>query len=75
MSKEENQIIIDSRVKSQFWEDISVIKMRKMGVKNTFDAGVIIRKTDKSNVLLGKKGKMGNIGRLGWVALGILLDF
>ena len=31
----------DSRVKSRFWEDKSVFKMRKMGIKNTYDAGVI----------------------------------
>ncbi len=30
----------DSRVKSQFWYDKSGFKMQKMGIKNTFDAGV-----------------------------------
>ncbi len=30
----------DSRVKSQLWYDKSVFKMRKMDIKNTYDAGV-----------------------------------
>ncbi len=35
---------IDSRVKSQYWDDKSAFKMRKTGIKNTFDAGVNIGK-------------------------------
>ncbi len=35
-----SKVNIESRVKSRFWDDKSVFKMRKMGIKNTFDAGV-----------------------------------
>lgn len=31
----------DSHVKSQFWSDISVFKIRKMNFQNTSDAGVL----------------------------------
>ncbi len=30
----------DSHVRSQFWDDKSVFKMRETGIKNTYDAGV-----------------------------------
>ncbi len=33
-------INFDSRVKSKFWDYKSVFKMRKIGIKNTYDAGV-----------------------------------
>ncbi len=36
-------LYIDSRVKSRFSLLKSVFKMRKTGIKNTFDAGVYIR--------------------------------
>ncbi len=33
--------MVDSRVKRRFWDDKTVFNMRKKGIKNTYDAGVM----------------------------------
>ncbi len=65
----------DSRVKSKSWDDKTVFRMRKIGIKDTYDAGVYFRANKYLSLILQGPyiGRYGSYvaGGFGWLDLAL----